>query len=86
MTNSDYGSVRNQVNLFKEKINEVVNQQDEIDEKHPENVLRVEVPWGEEKFNLEKFKIYSIPLSLLTYNKYNGRILSRTKISQCIYI
>jgi len=35
-----------------------------------------EIPW---KDDLETMNVYKIPLDLLVYNKYNGRILSRTK-------
>ncbi|MBN8664059.1 MAG: hypothetical protein J0L83_05785 [Chitinophagales bacterium] len=36
----------------------------------------IEIPW---KDGLESMKVYKIPLEYLVYNKYNGRILSRTK-------
>jgi hypothetical protein len=35
-----------------------------------------EIPWQDD---LETMNVYKIPLDLLVYNKYNGRILSRTK-------
>lgn len=35
-----------------------------------------EIPWEDD---LESMNVYKIPLNLLVYNKYNGRILSRTK-------
>ena len=35
-----------------------------------------EIPWQDK---LESMQVYKIPLSYLIYNKYNGRILSRTK-------
>lgn len=35
-----------------------------------------QIPW---KGSLEPMPVYDIPLNLLVYNKYNGRILSRTK-------
>lgn len=35
-----------------------------------------EIPW---KGKLEKMNVYKVPLEYLVYNKYNGRILSRTK-------
>lgn len=35
-----------------------------------------EIPWQDE---LKSMQVYKIPLSYLVYNKYNGRILSRTK-------
>jgi hypothetical protein len=36
----------------------------------------IEIPWMD---RLEKMDVYQIPLKYLIYNKYNGRILSRTK-------
>src|SRR5690606_26425333 len=36
----------------------------------------MEIPW---KDKLEPMNVYKIPLEYLVYNKYNGRILSRTK-------
>ena len=36
---------------------------------------RVDIPW---KDKLEPMPVYQIPLDCLVYNKYNGRILSRT--------
>lgn len=45
--------------------------------KEPDNLIgEIEIPW---KDNLESMKVYKIPLRYLVYNKYNGRILSRTK-------
>lgn len=35
-----------------------------------------EIPWQNE---LEQMNVYKVPLEYLIYNKYNGRILSRTK-------
>ena len=35
-----------------------------------------EIPWQDE---LEQMNVYKVPLEYLIYNKYNGRILSRTK-------
>lgn len=35
-----------------------------------------EIPWRDA---LAKFNVYKIPLEYLVYNKYNGRILSRTR-------
>jgi hypothetical protein len=35
-----------------------------------------EIPWEDD---LKTMNVYKIPLNLLVYNKYNGRILSRTK-------
>lgn len=46
---------------------------------HTENrspILKVEIPWDEK---LESMDVFNIPLEYLVYNKYNGRILSRTK-------
>lgn len=37
---------------------------------------KMEIPW---MGRLESMNVYLIPLDLLVYNKYNGRILSRTK-------
>ncbi len=37
---------------------------------------KIEIPW---KSKLEPMAVYKIPMHLLVYNKYNGRILSRTK-------
>ena len=37
---------------------------------------KIEIPWMDELVSKE---VYKIPLELLIYNKYNGRILSRTK-------
>ncbi|MEP2023437.1 MAG: hypothetical protein ABJH98_07935 [Reichenbachiella sp.] len=37
---------------------------------------QIEIPWDDE---LKSEKVYRIPLEFLIYNKYNGRILSRTK-------
>lgn len=37
---------------------------------------RMDIPW---KDKLEPMSVYQIPLDCLVYNKYNGRILSRTK-------
>lgn len=37
---------------------------------------KMEIPW---KGSLEPMNVYKIPLEYLIYNKYNGRILSRTK-------
>lgn len=36
----------------------------------------LEIPWQD---SLRTMQVYKIPLSYLVYNKYNGRILSRTK-------
>lgn len=51
-----------------EKIQEIINQN---------NVYgKQEIPW---KDKLESFDVYQVPLEYLIYNKYNWRILSRTK-------
>ena len=41
-----------------------------------EVIGNLEIPWEDE---LKAMKVYKIPLDYLIYNKYNGRILSRTK-------
>jgi hypothetical protein len=41
-----------------------------------EPVGKIDIPW---KDKLEPMDVYQIPLNYLVYNKYNGRILSRTK-------
>jgi len=46
----------------------------DVNEKDPFG--KTEIPWEDQ---LEKMNVYKIPLDLLVYNKYNGRILSRTK-------
>ena len=57
----------------KEKIQEVINScKDRTD------LLNHEIMW---EGQLKTEKVYNIPLSYLIYNKYNGRILSRTRIS-----
>ena len=53
-----------------QKINEIINR----DKDNPFN--KIEIPWED---NLKTMNVYKIPLELLVYNKYNGRILSRTK-------
>ena len=53
-----------------EKIERIVNRTDK------EDLLSQEIMW---EGNLKTFKVYNIPLEYLIYNKYNGRILSRTK-------
>lgn len=55
----------------KEKIQKVINScKDRTD------LLNHEIMW---EGQLKTEKVYNIPLSYLIYNKYNGRILSRTK-------
>tara|TARA_B110000046_G_C13020111_1_gene410679 strand:+ start:132 stop:1595 length:1464 start_codon:yes stop_codon:yes gene_type:complete len=44
------------------------------DKENPFN--KIEIPWEDD---LVTMNVYKIPLNLLVYNKYNGRILSRTK-------
>lgn len=41
-----------------------------------EPFAKMEIPWQDQ---LQVMNVYKIPLNLLVYNKYNGRILSRTK-------
>jgi hypothetical protein len=53
-----------------EKISEIV----ERDKLNPHG--KQDIPWQDD---LESMNVYLIPLNLLIYNKYNGRILSRTK-------
>ena len=59
----------------KNRSNEIARiiSQSNINEK---DLLKIERMW---KGKLKAFKVYDIPLNLLVYNKYNGRILSRTK-------
>jgi len=52
------------------KIQELVDR----DKDNPFN--RIEIPWEDD---LKTMSVYKVPLNLLVYNKYNGRILSRTK-------
>lgn len=55
----------------KDKIQEIINScKDRTD------LLNHEIMW---EGQLKTEKVYNIPLSYLIYNKYNGRILSRTK-------
>ena len=44
--------------------------------KNGEPFGKIELPW---KDKLTSMEVYQIPLEYLVYNKYNGRILSRTK-------
>ena len=53
-----------------EKIEEIMNRAS------TETLLSQEIIW---EGGLQTFKVYKIPLEYLVYNKYNGRILSRTK-------
>lgn len=53
-----------------QKISEIV----ERDKANPYG--KVDIPWRD---TLEPMPVFKIPLSFLIYNKYNGRILSRTK-------
>lgn len=48
----------------------------EIMEREEDSSWKQEIPWEDE---LQRKSVYKIPLNLLVYNKYNGRILSRTK-------
>ncbi|MBF4988801.1 hypothetical protein [Methylophilus sp. 14] len=52
------------------KIQEIIDR----DEKNPFGVQ--EIAWED---SLKSMNVYKIPLAYLVYNKYNGRILSRTK-------
>ncbi len=58
-----------------------MNKQTRIDkiQEHVNNhapMGKIEIPWDDK---LEPMNVYKIPLEFLIYNKYNGRILSRTK-------
>ena len=50
--------------------------QEIIDREKDNPFGKQEIPWQDD---LETMNVYKIPLELLVYNKYNGRILSRTK-------
>jgi len=50
--------------------------QDIIDRDQSDPFGKQEIPWED---GLITMNVYKIPLNLLVYNKYNGRILSRTK-------
>ncbi|HAJ72697.1 MAG TPA: hypothetical protein DCO68_11520, partial [Methylophilaceae bacterium] len=52
------------------KIEEIINRE----KGNPFGML--EIPWQD---TLQSMQVYKIPLAYLVYNKYNGRILSRTK-------
>lgn len=54
-----------------QKIQEIVER-----DKNRTDLLNHEIMWEKQ---LKTEKVYNIPLSYLIYNKYNGRILSRTK-------
>lgn len=57
------------------KIKELLER--DLNNEHLKNeLLRDEIMWDG---NLKSFYVHKIPLSYLIYNKYNGRILSRTK-------
>lgn len=45
-------------------------------DEHRNDLLTQEIMWEKQ---LRPYKVHNIPLSYLIYNKYNGRILSRTK-------
>ncbi len=53
------------------KIQEIIER-----DKNRTDLLNHEIMWDKQ---LKTEKVYNIPLSYLIYNKYNGRILSRTK-------
>lgn len=48
----------------------------EVIERNPEPFAREEIVWED---SLQAMPVYKIPLEYLVYNKYNGRILTRTK-------
>ena len=53
------------------------NKIEEIIQRNIENPFgKLQIPWEDE---LRSMEVYQIPLNFLVYNKYNGRILSRTK-------
>lgn len=54
-----------------QKIQEIIER-----DKNRSDMLHHEIMWEKQ---LKPFTVYNIPLSNLLYNKYNGRILSRTK-------
>jgi hypothetical protein len=54
-----------------QKIQEIIQR-----DKNRTDLLNHEIMWEKQ---LKTEKVYNIPLSYLIYNKYNGRILSRTK-------
>ena len=54
-----------------QKIQEIIER-----DKNRTDLLNHEIMWEKQ---LKTEKVYNIPLSFLIYNKYNGRILSRTK-------
>ena len=59
---------------------------DEIIQRNSENPFgKLEIPWEDD---LQTMNVYKIPLNYLVYNKYNGRILSRTTSleAQKVYI
>ena len=53
-----------------QKIQEIINR----DKNNPFG--KMEIPWED---NLKVMDVFKIPLEYLVYNKYNGRILSRTQ-------
>lgn len=55
-----------------DKISEIV----EIANREESKLLKWEIPW---EGSLQRMSVYNVPLKYLIYNKYNGRILSRTK-------
>jgi hypothetical protein len=50
--------------------------QEIIENNKNKGIFSVEIPWRD---SLEVMQVFKIPLKYLVYNKYNGRILSRTK-------
>lgn len=59
-----------------QKIQESVNLQNKQAERQNKPALWQEIKW---ESNLQRMAVYRIPLKYLVYNKYNGRILSRTE-------
>jgi len=71
MQSIKYLQLQTENNMNKE---ERIKRIKEITDKKTE--WKQQIPW---KGSLEPMPVYDIPLDLLVYNKYNGRILSRTK-------
>ena len=71
MQSIKYLQLLTEINMNKE---ERIKRIKEITDKKTE--WKQQIPW---KGSLEPMPVYDIPLDLLVYNKYNGRILSRTK-------
>lgn len=78
---ADTGYLRNFAFVFNSAIYPIMNKETRIQKikevETPANQIAVmELVWQD---NLEKMPVYNVPLQYLVYNKYNGRILSRTK-------